>query len=249
MSEFVLERTALLARRLLAGPREEFRFRSPREYSPPPLNRTGVYIHVPFCSSLCPYCPYNHVPWNRDLAGRYLESILREIRFYAERLPGLEVTSVYFGGGTPTLFPEGMVRIAEALGSAFRVTGPLCTETHPSDLTRDKARLLRSSGFSSVSLGVESFQPRLLSLIGRNYGTSEISRSAGWLGDEGFPSFNLDLLFALPGQTMEELETDLRLVFPENSRRFPILLCDTRALPGLGTRGGILFSLRAINTI
>lgn len=205
----LLEQSALLIRRFLAGPREEFRLRRPREYLPPPLKRTGVYVHVPFCDSQCPYCPYNHVPWNRDLADRYLESILGEIRYYAERYPDLEVTSVYFGGGTPSLFPEGIVRIAEALRSAFRVAGPFCTETNPGDLTREKARLLRFGGFSSVSLGVESFQPRLLSLIGRNYGRPEIARSVGWLADEGFPSLNLDLMFALPGQTMEELASDL----------------------------------------
>ena len=209
LSDFFLEKTALLVRRLLAGPKEEFRFHSPRKFHPPPLKTTGIYVHVPFCRSLCPYCPYNHVPWDRDLADRYLEALLREIRYYAERLPGLEVTSVYFGGGTPTLFPEGMVRIADALGSAFRVTGPLCTETHPADLTREKTHFLRSSGFSSVSLGVESFQSRLLSLIGRRYGPSDIARSVGWLANEAFPSFNLDLMFALPEETMDELEADL----------------------------------------
>jgi len=210
MTEPVLEGAARLVRRLLADPRDTFAFRRPDNAGSPSLRQTGIYVHVPFCASLCPYCPYNRVPWDRDLATRYLDAVLREIGFQAERFPGLEVTSVYFGGGTPTVFPEGMARIAEALRSSFRLTGPLCTETHPADLTREKTRLLRAQGFSSVSLGVESFQPRLLSLIGRHYGPPEISRALNWLAEEGFPSVNIDLMFALPTETMRELDADLR---------------------------------------
>src|SRR5512144_1357161 len=202
MTEPVLDGAARLVRRLLADPRDTFAFRRPDNAGSPSLRQTGIYVHVPFCASLCPYCPYNRVPWDRDLATRYLEAVLREIGFQAERFPGLEVTSVYFGGGTPTVFPEGMARIVEALRSSFRLTGPLCTETHPADLTRAQTRLLRAQGFSSVSLGVESFQPRLLSLIGRHYGPPEISRALDWLAEEGFPSVNIDLMFALPTETM-----------------------------------------------
>ena len=204
-----LEPAVRAARAALAGPGADFCFRGSAKVRVPAVERTGLYLHVPFCRSLCPYCPYTRIPYDEALAADFVEAVIAEAGFYARALPGVEITSVYVGGGTPTVLGPELERILAEVGARFRVTGPVCVETHPADLTREKARRLRAAGVEAVSLGVESFSPRLLGLIGRRYHPDDARQALAWLGEEGFGSINLDLMFALPTETMAELEADL----------------------------------------
>jgi len=209
LKENVIELATKSARSLLAGPSTPFRLNRPKVLRVPKIKKSGIYIHVPFCKQLCPYCPYNRVLYNAELAAEFITAITREIRHYAQQLPDMEVPSVYFGGGTPTNLSEGLKKVVETLNSNFRIMGPLCIETHPADLTWDKVQSLKSMGFNSISLGVQSFQQKWLDLIGRKYTCEKIKEVLTWLEKVGFVTVNIDLLFAVPGQNLEDLEADL----------------------------------------
>ncbi len=207
--EPALELAARIGRRALAGPGAEFRFRRPDAVRIPRVERTGLYVHVPFCRSLCPYCPYTRIPYAPALVEPFVDGIAREAAHYAAALPGVEVTSVYVGGGTPTVLGPALERVLDGVRRAFRVTGPICVETHPAELTRGAALALRSAGVAGMSLGVESFHPRLLALLGRRYAPEDARRALEWLGEAGFPTVNVDLMFALPTETDAELAEDV----------------------------------------
>jgi coproporphyrinogen III oxidase-like Fe-S oxidoreductase len=208
---FVLKSIANTARKALAGPEMPLRFTMAAAFETPSMNSAGIYVHVPFCKRLCPYCPYNRIAFEPELAKAFIPALEKEIVCYAQQFPSIEITSVYFGGGTPTVLDEGLERIVHALRRHFSVKGPLCIETNPADLTPAKVQLLKEWGFDAISLGVQSFNQRLLRLIGRSYSPEEAATSLELLCKAGFPSINIDLMFALPSQTVAELEEDLRL--------------------------------------
>jgi len=206
-----LEAAVRTVRGVLAGPGARFRFERPDRFEPPALDRGGLYIHVPFCRTLCPYCPYNRIPFDRALADAFVDGLGAEAEFYGRVLPEAEIDSVYVGGGTPTSLGDDLFRVLATVERRFRVTGPVCLETHPAEVTRETAGALRSAGVVAVSLGVESFQPRLLNRIGRQYSGERARNAIAWLHDAGIPAINVDLMFALPSQTLGELDADLDL--------------------------------------
>lgn len=209
LKEHVIELATKSARSFLAGPSAPFRLKRPQALIIPKIRKSGIYIHVPFCKQLCPYCPYNRILYNEELASEYLTALTREIGYYSRQLPDMEVPSVYFGGGTPTLLSHNLKKIVETLHSDFRIEGPFCIETHPADLTWNKVQSLKSMGFDSISLGVQSFQQKFLDLIGRHYTPDKIEQVLNWLERADFMTINMDLLFALPGETLEDLAADL----------------------------------------
>jgi menaquinone C8-methyltransferase len=209
LKENVIDFATKSARLLLAGHSTPFRLHRPGVLRIPKIKKSGLYIHVPFCKQLCPYCPYNRILYNKDLVEGFITAVTGEIGYYARQLPDLEVPSVYFGGGTPTLLSDNLKKINEVLHSNFRIEGPLCIETHPADLTWDKVESLKSMGFDSISIGVQSFQQKWLDSIGRHYTSEKIGQVLNWLERADFTTINIDLLFALPGETLKDLEVDL----------------------------------------
>ncbi len=174
------------------------------------LKRIHLYLHIPFCKSLCPYCPYNKVPYDRDLASQYTNALLREIELYGRGWGNPEITSIYIGGGTPTLLCEELGIIVEKLRQAFRITGSICIETNPGDISEKVVCDLKAIGVDLVSVGVQSFQDRFLRFIGRKYSSARVDESLARLVHAGFSSINVDLLFALPGQTIDHVTCDLQ---------------------------------------
>jgi oxygen-independent coproporphyrinogen-3 oxidase len=209
LKDNVIDLATKSTRLFLAGPSTPFRLHRPGVFRIPKIKKSGIYIHVPFCKQLCPYCPYNRILYNKELAEGFITAVIKEIGCSARQLPDLEVPSVYFGGGTPTLLSDKLKKIIEALHSNFRIEGPLCIETHPADLTWDKVQSLKSMDFNSISLGVQSFQKKWLDLIGRHYSPEKIKEVLNWLERADFTTINIDLLFALPGETLKDLEADL----------------------------------------
>ena len=208
LKEHVIELATNSARSFLAGSSAPFRLKRVQTLIIPKIRKSGIYIHVPFCKQLCPDRPYSRILYNAELASEYLTALTREIGYYSQQLPDMEVPSVYFGGGTPTLLSDNLKKIVETLHSDFRIEGPLCIETHPRS-TWDKVCLLKSIGFDSISLGVQSFQKKFLDLIGRYYTPDKIEQVLNWLERADFMTINMDLLFALPGETLEDLAADL----------------------------------------
>jgi coproporphyrinogen III oxidase-like Fe-S oxidoreductase len=144
------------------------------------------------------------------MVKKYTKAILKEIEEYYKIFGKLEVSTVYIGGGTPTNLIDELAVILKAIQNRFNVYGNLCIETTPSDIDEYVVNKLKAYGISQVSLGVQSFQDEFLSSIGRKYTASASSSAIEKILYAGFDSVNIDLMFALPGESVKDLIFDLK---------------------------------------
>ena len=197
-------------RRFLVGPEQKWTFEPPPpDWKPPLVKSTSLYLHVPFCIYFCPYCPYTKVPYQESLIEPYTQAAIKEVDWWADQVGPAEISSIYIGGGTPTLALGSLQRILKHIQKRFTLTGEICIETNPADVTPEKVRQLKDCSISMVSLGVQSFSPKNLTLLGRRYTPLEAEQALSLLAESGFSSVNADLMFALPGQTLEGIRQDL----------------------------------------
>ncbi len=200
------------ARMLLTRSRAPFHF-SPDFDQPLPLDGAqplGLYVHIPFCRTLCPFCPYCKVQWDEGLARDYLAGLLEEIRLVGSGWEGRrEVTSLYFGGGSPALMAQSLGEIVAALERHFHITDGIGVELHPQDVTGETLRALKQAGVTRVCVGVQSFQSNPLSCLGRERPDPAALGAA--LGGVPFNTVSADFIFALPGQTFDDLRRDILL--------------------------------------
>lgn len=168
----------------------------------------GAYVHIPYCETLCPFCPYHRVAFgDGSKMPVYLDALEREIEAVLGGEPRT-LDSVYFGGGSPALAGEGIGRVVRALKTHAEVKGEVGLELHPRDVSATSVSKLVEAGVTMASLGVQSFQPGSLNTLGRP-GDPAVSRSAlSALGRSGFSAVDVDLIFGLPGQTDDELRRD-----------------------------------------
>ena len=168
----------------------------------------GVYVHVPFCKSLCPFCPYYKTQYDESVHAGYCDALLREMQIVAERAfpQRRAITSVYFGGGSPALLAGDLARIRKSMDGHFKLAGHAGIELHPRDVVSDTPTMLSDAGFDMVSIGVQSFSPRLLGALGR----SDESPSAALSAFAGgrFQAVDVDLIFGIPGQREQDLRSD-----------------------------------------
>lgn len=188
-------------------------FEPQRSVDLPAVARIDLYLHVPFCRSLCPYCPYNRILYDKAQIAPYLAAVLAEIDTYHALLGQVEIGSVYIGGGTPTTMLDEMGRIFEHLRKRFLVTGEIAVETIPSDLDDENLYKLKELGINLLSIGVQSFDDHYLKSIGRNYKADILEPVITKAISAGFDTVNLDMMFALPGQTTGEALADLKRAF------------------------------------
>lgn len=174
------------------------------------ISTLHLYIHVPFCRHTCPYCPYNKVPWDGELASQYFSALTDEIHLYGRLLGSVEVPSVYFGGGSPAISPEDLSNVIDALHKNFTITGELCLEINPVECTDETLSKLKNAGVNVISVGIQSFRNKFLQLIGRDYASSVATRALETTL-KCFDNVNIDLMFALPDQTLKDVEFDLRI--------------------------------------
>lgn len=163
----------------------------------------GLYIHVPFCASKCPYCDFFSVSAT-DKIDSWLEALCRELDLYREQFPRFE--TVYLGGGTPSLLSDLQLGILmEHIRRSVAIDdGAECTiEVNPDDVSREKAGVLRDCGFNRLSIGVQSFDDRLLGLLKRRHTAEQACVAIEHATAAGFDSISLDLMFGLPGQDWE----------------------------------------------
>ena len=164
-----------------------------------------LYVHLPFCAHRCGYCDFVTVVGRGGQHAAYVDALLAELqRERASLAPRLE--TIFLGGGTPTLtaLPE-LVRLLEALPSAEEVT----VEANPETVTPELARALQAAGANRVSLGAQTFQPRLLEVLERVAGPDDVRAAMHHLRDAGFDNISLDLIYGIPGQSSSDLEADL----------------------------------------
>lgn len=171
----------------------------------------GLYIHVPFCKQACSYCDFYFVTREGE-TERYVEALCKEITFWGEEPPSLEpVETLYFGGGTPSrLTLKEMEKILRAIERSFRTSyREVTVELNPDDASREYLRGLREMGVNRVSMGVQTFHEERLVWMNRSHSATEAHQALERLSTTGFDKFTADLIYGSPGQTLEELESDL----------------------------------------
>ena len=192
----------------------------------PKMPRTaGLYLHVPFCRSLCPFCPYNRQQYNPDAYSLYERAVCQEMELRAPEMADTRIVSLYLGGGTPTVDPEGLFRILRHLRKLYPGDYPICAELHPSHMDDECLATLKDLGVTQVSIGVESTSDRLLKLIGRSHDSATAMDSVARAVKAGFTCVNVDLMFSLPTQTLEEWRRDLSSVLslgPNQISTYPL---------------------------
>ena len=166
-------------------------------------DRFGVYVHVPFCERKCPYCDFYSVE-GTDLKDRYLNALHKEIARASRRPTAAAVDTIYIGGGTPSLLtPDEIERVLAGIGGCFTVAGDAerTIEVNPGTTTRESLRLLRQLGMNRLSIGVQSFDDRVLSFLGRIHTVAEARSCIETARAVGFENISIDLIFAIPGQS------------------------------------------------
>jgi putative oxygen-independent coproporphyrinogen III oxidase len=175
----------------------------------PPLS---LYVHLPWCLKKCPYCDFNsHEKSTSFDEPRYLDALFADLEFALPQVWGRRVVSVFIGGGTPSLFSSESI---ERLIAGVRARLPLepgceiTLEANPGTFERERFRAFRAAGVTRLSVGVQSFDDAMLHAIGRVHDSAQ-ARAAVREASEAFDTFNIDLMYALPGQTLTQLEADL----------------------------------------
>ncbi len=167
----------------------------------------GIYLHIPFCRKKCGYCDFPSTDrWEEALLKAYIDAILRDME---ASLPPWKDYTLYVGGGTPSILPPNLLeRLLSALKELLHHPLEFTFEANPESLTREKLELMVQAGVTRLSLGVQSFNDRLLTVLGRIHTGKEALRKAA-MAREYMDNLNLDLIFGIPGQGLQDLEKDL----------------------------------------
>ncbi|MBT4495087.1 MAG: coproporphyrinogen III oxidase family protein [Gammaproteobacteria bacterium] len=202
-----------------------------------------LYVHIPFCARLCPYCSFHRVVYDADLATRYFGALRAEIKAYAEL--GFNFSDVYVGGGTPTVNIPELVSTLNLVNRLFDIKS-ISVETNPDHLDARTSDALLACGVNRLSVGVQSFDDRQLNRMGRldTYGTGR-EIQARLSGIEGkFSTVNVDMIFNLPGQTEATLSQDIKMLLDSGVGQasfYPLMI--TEATRSQVTRDMGIFSL------
>ncbi len=188
---------------------------SPRPEISVPESETdfGVYVHWPFCAAKCPYCDFNsHVRHTPPDEPRFAAAFARELRHFAALTPGRRVTSIFLGGGTPSLMQASTVEaILDAIAANWTIApdAEVTLEANPGSVEKDRFRGYRVAGVNRLSLGVQSFDDEALKALGRIHSAEE-ARAAIEIARATFPRLSFDLIYARPAQTLAAWEAELR---------------------------------------
>lgn len=175
-----------------------------------------LYIHIPFCLQKCRYCDFASYAGRASLMHPYVDALLTEAQTEAERLGHPKIETIFIGGGTPSLLPpEELVRLMDGIRHHFPIAqnAEITSEANPGTLTADWLHSAVDAGINRLSLGMQAAQPRLLRLLGRIHTLPEVVQSVGMARQAGIRNLNLDLMFGLPTQTVEDWHETLHAAF------------------------------------
>ncbi len=173
---------------------------------------TSAYIHIPFCEHICFYCDFNKVFIEGQPVDEYIDALVKEIKLTREKYPSDKTETIYIGGGTPTSLSASQL---DVLLKGIRKELPFddenefTVEANPGDLTLEKLRVLQNYGVNRISMGVQSFNDRLLKKIGRKHSAKDVYDTMKIFDEANFTNISIDLIFALPNQTIEDFEDTL----------------------------------------
>ena len=181
----------------------------------------GLYVHIPFCKSICNFCPYCKVKYSADLCDKYIDSLISEIHMvggqYSKRK---KVTSLYFGGGTPALAANRIKEIIDAINEHFIITEGIGLELHPDNVTVEILQTLKDAGVTKISIGIQSFCEKFGKILGRKAVDASKMKSA--LSAVPFETVSMDFIFALPEQTYEDLKQDIDIAFANGANHIAV---------------------------
>ena len=170
----------------------------------------GVYVHVPFCQRRCPYCDFSIAVRPEIPHQAYLRAVLAELEARAPAYDGLPLTSLYFGGGTPSLWAsDALAAVIDAVRGRWGTPGEVTVEVNPGDVDRARLDAWRAAGVNRLSVGAQSFDPALLRALGRSHSVEETRALLRDAQHSGFERISLDLIFGVAGQRRSGFERDL----------------------------------------
>lgn len=176
----------------------------------------AVYIHIPFCTQICHYCDFNKVFLKGQPVDDYLKALKTEMEKTFANLPPENVETVFIGGGTPTALNEKQLEyLMQTIHCFIDVEKEIefTIEANPGDLTVEKLKILKNYGVNRLSIGVQSFNNNLLKAIGRNHKVEDIYKTIESVKQQGFTNISIDLMYALPNQTIQDVEFALNEFF------------------------------------
>ncbi len=172
----------------------------------------GIYLHIPFCKRRCVYCGF-YSTTRDELRGDYIGALCRELRMRKDELNGEAVKTLYIGGGTPSqLQEEDLKRLFDCLTEAYGLTAceEITMEVNPDDLTEAYVSMLRRFPINRLSMGIQTFDDKTLELLRRRHTAQQAKEAVRRCREAGFTNLSIDLMYGLPGQTLEQWEEDLR---------------------------------------
>jgi oxygen-independent coproporphyrinogen III oxidase len=178
----------------------------------PPGSPLGIYIHIPFCSHICPYCDFNTYQGQEGLIPRYVDAVSRDIERHGEILGQRAAGTIYLGGGTPSLLlPEQVNQILSSCRGSFTLAqhAEITMESNPNSLDRERLAGYRAAGVNRLSIGVQTLDRRGLRVLGRQHEAADVQSAYRAARDAGFGNVSLDLIFGWPGQSVESWRNDL----------------------------------------
>lgn len=187
----------------------DINFITPFEISNIRSKSLSFNIRIPFCRTQCSYCLFRNYPWHQKLGESYLRAVKKEIEIYSKLIDDIRIESVYFSGGTPTVMPEGVAEIVEHVEHLFDYDGDALIEANPIDLHDEVLEVLINAGVRKISIGVQSFDDNILKTIGRGHDCETAIDAIQKVKEYDFDYVNIDLMFSLPEQNIENLKNDL----------------------------------------
>jgi oxygen-independent coproporphyrinogen-3 oxidase len=177
------------------------------------LRELAIYVHIPFCDYKCIYCDFYSIITSDNFSS-FLQSLKKEIKYYAESHSSDRIiTSIFFGGGTPSLMqPEYLDEIISSIAQNYNVSddAEITMETNPGTVDKDKLRKFRTAGINRISIGVQSFNDDELKFLTRIHDSNSAIKTLHYAADSGFENISLDLIFNLPGQTKQKWISNLK---------------------------------------
>ncbi|MCS6973314.1 MAG: radical SAM family heme chaperone HemW [Cyclobacteriaceae bacterium] len=178
----------------------------------------GIYLHIPFCRKACHYCDF-HFSTNRQNESEVVHAMVREIELRRNYLPGEAIETIYIGGGTPSLLkPSHLEFLLNTIDKNFIVSSSceITLEANPDDLSEDSLLTFRDLGINRLSIGIQTFNEDLLRYLNRSHSGSQAVDTFRLARSHGFNNINLDLIFGIPGQTLQMVDDDLQQVLSLN---------------------------------
>ena len=183
--------------------------------------KLGLYVHIPFCKSVCTFCPYCKTVYNPKQCDRYIDALVKEIHKVGSQCEHKkETTSLYFGGGTPALIADRIDEIIEAINEHFIITEGIGVELHPDNVNVETLKKLKAAGVTKISIGIQSFLEKYQTILGRKKVDAQKLKEA--LSAVEFETVSMDLIFALPDQTYEDIKADVDTAFTSGANHVAI---------------------------